>query len=107
MILLLKKSTRQNRFWRMAALAMVAGGLVAYRWDVNMSGLMVIVSYLPGQLAVAYTSYFPSLVEIGAGLGVIGFGLTAFSLGVRYLRVVDHQYVAQEPLGLKFKEEAS
>jgi Ni/Fe-hydrogenase subunit HybB-like protein len=45
---------------------------------------------------VAYTSYFPSLVEIGAGLGVIAFGLTAFSLGVRYLKVVDHRYVAQE-----------
>jgi len=45
---------------------------------------------------VAYTSYFPSLVEIGAGLGVIAFGLAAFSLGVRYLRVVDHRIFSQE-----------
>ncbi len=95
MILLLKQTTRQNRFWRMMALAMVVGGVVAYRWDVNLSGLLVVVSYLPGEATVAYTSYFPSLVEIGAGLGVIAFGLTAFSLGIRYLKVVDHRYVSE------------
>jgi Ni/Fe-hydrogenase subunit HybB-like protein len=94
MILLLKQSTRQNRFWRMVALAMVVGGVIAYRWDINLSGFLVIVSYLPGQPTVSYTSYFPSLVEIGAGLGVIAFGLTAFSLGVRYLKVVDHRYTS-------------
>jgi len=96
MILLLKQGTRQNRFWRMAALAMVVGGVIAYRWDINLGGFLVVVSYLPGEATVAYTSYFPSLVEIGAGLGVIAFGLMAFSLGVRYLKVVDHRYVAQE-----------
>ena len=96
MILLLKQGTRQNRFWRMAALAMVVGGVIAYRWDINLGGFLVVVSYLPGEATVAYTSYFPSLVEIGAGLGIIAFGLAAFSLGVRYLKVVDHRYVAQE-----------
>ncbi len=101
MILLLKQGTRQNRFWRMLALAMVVGGVVAYRWDVNLSGLLVIVSYLPGEAAVTYTSYTPSLVELGAGLGVIAFGLTAFSLGVRYLKVVDHRYVAKEHVSVK------
>jgi Ni/Fe-hydrogenase subunit HybB-like protein len=92
MVLLLKQQTRQNRFWRMVALALVVIGVIAYRWDVNLSGFLVVVSYLPGATTVAYTSYFPSLVEIGAGLGVIAFGLTAFSLGVRYLKVVDHRY---------------
>jgi Ni/Fe-hydrogenase subunit HybB-like protein len=96
MILLLKQQTRQDRFWRMVALAMVVGGVIAYRWDINLSGLLVIVSYLPGEPTVTYTSYFPSLVEIGAGMGVIAFGLTAFSLGVRYLKVVDHRYATQE-----------
>lgn len=95
LILLLRQQTRQNRFWRMAALALVVGGVIAYRWDINLSGFLVIVSYLPGEAVVSYTSYLPSLVEIGAGLGVIAFGLTAFSLGVRYLRVVDHRYVAE------------
>ena len=96
MILLLKQSTRQNRFWRMVALAMVVGGVIAFRRDINLSGFLVVVSYLPGQPTVTYTSYLPSLVEIGAGLGVIAFGLTAFSLGVRYLKVVDHRYAAEE-----------
>jgi len=96
MILLLKQGTRQNRFWRMAALAMVVGGVIAYRWDINLGGFLVVVSYLPGEATVAYTSYFPSLVEIGAGLGVIAFGLAAFSLGVRYLKVVDHRIFSQE-----------
>lgn len=95
MILLLRQHTRQNRFWRMVALAMVVGGVVAYRWDINLSGFLVIVSYLPGQPTVTYTSYIPSLVEIGAGLGIIAYGLMTFSLGVRYLRAVDHRYMAE------------
>jgi Ni/Fe-hydrogenase subunit HybB-like protein len=70
---------------------MVVGGVVAYRWDTNLSGLFVLVSYLPGEPTVSYTSYRPSLVEWMAGLGVIAYGLMLFSLGVRYLRVVDHR----------------
>jgi Ni/Fe-hydrogenase subunit HybB-like protein len=96
MILLLKQKTRQHPFWRMLACALVVGGVIAYRWDVNMSGLLVVLSYLPGELTVAYTSYVPSLVEIGAGLGIIAYGLTLFSLGVRYLKVVDHRYAPAE-----------
>lgn len=96
MVLLLKQGTRQNRFWRMVALALVVIGVIAYRWDVNLSGFLVVVSYLPGATTVAYTTYSPSLVEIGGGLGIIAFGLTAFSLGVRYLRVVDHRYIENE-----------
>ena len=56
----------------------------------------MVVSYLPGKANVTYTSYVPSLVEIGAGFGVIAFGLLAFSLGVRYLRVVDHRIYNKE-----------
>jgi len=96
MILLLKQKTRSHPFWRMVACALVVGGLVAYRWDVNMSGLLVVLSYLPGQPTAAYTSYTPSLVEIAAGLGVVAYGLALFSLGVRYLKVVDHRFAASE-----------
>ncbi|MFN2121693.1 MAG: NrfD/PsrC family molybdoenzyme membrane anchor subunit, partial [Anaerolineales bacterium] len=96
MILLLTNSTRQNRFWRMVALALVVVGVVAYRWDTNLSGLLVVMSYLPGQQVMAYASYTPSLVEIVTGLGVIAYGLLAFSLGVRYLNVVNHRLVVEE-----------
>jgi molybdopterin-containing oxidoreductase family membrane subunit len=91
MVLLLNPRTRSRPFWRMAALALVVIGVIAYRWDTNLSGQLVVLSYLPGDPEVAYTSYVPSLVEILSGAGVIGYGLLAFSLGVRYLKVVDHR----------------
>ncbi len=96
MILLLNSKTRLNPFWRMAALLMVVGGLVAYRWDINLAGALIVLSYLPGQPTVSYTSYTPSLVEWAIGLGVIAYGFLAFSLGVRYLRVVDHRLTEEE-----------
>ena len=95
MILLLYKPTRTNRFWRMIALFLVATGVVAFRWDTNITGFLVVMPYVPGQ-AIAYTSYKPSLVEVVAGAAIIAYGLTAFSLGVKYLRVVDHSLVEAE-----------
>jgi len=95
MILLLYKPTRTNRFWRMVALFLVATGVVAFRWDTNITGFLVVMPYVPGQ-AIAYTSYRPSLVEVMAGAAIIAYGLTAFSLGVKYLRVVDHSLVEAE-----------
>jgi Ni/Fe-hydrogenase subunit HybB-like protein len=96
MILLLNHKTRLNPFWRMAALLMVVGGVVAFRWDINLSGALVVLSYLPGQPTVSYTSYTPSLVEWAIGLGVIAYGFLAFSIGVRYFRVVDHRLTDEE-----------
>ncbi len=96
MVLLLTPYTRKHPFWRMVALGFVVLGVIAYRWDTNLSGLMVVMSYIPGQPAVSYTSYVPSLVEITSGLGIIAYGLLAFSLGVRYLKVVDHRITVEE-----------
>ena len=95
MILLLYKPTRMNRFWRMIALFLVAAGVVAFRWDTNISGLLVVMPYVPG-LEIAYTSYKPALIEFIAGAAIIAYGLTAFSLGVKYLRVVDHTLIEEE-----------
>jgi len=95
MFLLLYKQTRQNRFWRMLALFLVAAGVVAFRWDTNIAGFLVVMPYVPG-LEIAYTSYVPSLIEFLTGAGIIAYGLTAFSLGVKYLRVVDHTLVEEE-----------
>ena len=95
MILLLYKPTRINRFWRMLALILVAAGVVAFRWDTNITGQLVLMPYVAGQ-AIAYTSYRPSLIEILTGSAIIAYGLTAFSLGVKYLRVVDHTLVEEE-----------
>jgi Ni/Fe-hydrogenase subunit HybB-like protein len=96
MILLLNKRTRALPFWRMLALALVVGGVVAYRWDTNLVGFLVVLSYLPGLPAVTYTSYTPSLIEFLAGGGVVAYGFLAVSLGVRYLKVVDHDELHEE-----------
>jgi Ni/Fe-hydrogenase subunit HybB-like protein len=96
MILLLVPYTRKHPFWRMLALGLVVVGVIAYRWDTNLSGLLVVMSYLPNAPAVSYTSYVPSLIEIVSGLGIIAYGLLAFSLGVRYLKVVDHRLTVEE-----------
>jgi molybdopterin-containing oxidoreductase family membrane subunit len=95
MVLLLYNKTRANRFWRMFALFFVAAGVVAFRWDINLAGSLVVISYLP-EAAISYTSYRPSIVEWLTGLGIISYGLLAFSLGVKYLRVVDHTLVEEE-----------
>jgi Ni/Fe-hydrogenase subunit HybB-like protein len=85
MVILLYTPTRMNRFWRM----------VAFRWDINVSGFLVVMPYVPGQ-AIAYTSYRPSVIEILTGSAIIAYGLAAFSLGVKYLRVVDHTLIEKE-----------
>jgi molybdopterin-containing oxidoreductase family membrane subunit len=95
MILLLYKPTRMNRFWRMVALLLVAVGVVAFRWDTNITGQLVLMPYIADQV-IAYTSYKPSWVEIATGAAIIAYGLTVFSLGVRYLRVVDHTLIEEE-----------
>jgi Ni/Fe-hydrogenase subunit HybB-like protein len=74
MILLLKSRTRNMPLWRMLALILVVGGVVAYRWDTNLSGFLVVLSYLPGQIAVTYTKYVPSLIEFMVGFGVVAYG---------------------------------
>lgn len=95
MVLLLMRSTRQNPFWRMVSLGLVVLGVIALRWDTNLSGLFVVISYVPGE-AIAYASYAPSLVELVTGFGIVALGLLSFSIGVRYLRVVDHRYAIAE-----------
>jgi molybdopterin-containing oxidoreductase family membrane subunit len=102
MILLLYKKTRANPFWRMIALVLVAAGVVAFRWDTNIAGFLVVMPYVSGQ-AIAYASYTPSLIEILTGAAIIAYGLTALSLGVKYLRVVDHTLVEEEHETVKVK----
>jgi Ni/Fe-hydrogenase subunit HybB-like protein len=94
-IVLLKDSLRRKPILRMMALALVALGIVAHRWDTTMVGQMVVLTYLPQEIVARYTSYMPSLIEILTGAGIAAYGLTAFTLGVRYLKVVDHTQSAE------------
>ncbi len=90
MVILLSARLRSQPRLHILALLLVVGGLVAYRWDVNLVGQLVVAGALPQEITPLYTYYVPSLVEFMAGIGVIAYGLLAFTLGVRYLKVVDH-----------------
>jgi Ni/Fe-hydrogenase subunit HybB-like protein len=90
MVILINKRTRSQPFWRMLAMLLVVAGVAAFRWDTNLSGLLIVLSYLPGAPSMGYTTYRPSSIELLSGAGIISFGLLAFSLAVRYLKVVDH-----------------
>jgi Ni/Fe-hydrogenase subunit HybB-like protein len=60
-----------------------------------MVGQLVVFNYLPQGLTPQYTRYIPSLIEIMAGAGVISYGLLSFTLGVKYLNVVNHEAVEE------------
>ena len=90
-ILLLVPRFRKSWLAQVVALTFVVGGVVAYRWDINMSGLLVILTYLPQEVKAIYTTYFPSTIEILSGLGVVAYGALAITLGVRYLNLIDHE----------------
>ncbi len=89
-VVLLYRPWRENPVLRMMALLLVVGGLAAYRWDTTLAGQLVVVNYLPQDLAARYTTYVPSLIEFVSGAGVVAYGALAITLGIRYLGVVDH-----------------
>jgi molybdopterin-containing oxidoreductase family membrane subunit len=89
-ILLLVPRFRKSWTAQVIALALVVAGVVAFRWDVNMSGLLIILTYLPQEITAVYTTYFPSTIEIISGLGVLAYGVLAITIGVRYLNLIDH-----------------
>lgn len=96
MIILLSGRLRRQPHLHFLALVCIIGGLVAYRWDTNIVSQMVVFNYLPQDLSPRYTAYVPSLVEIISGLGVIAYGLLVFTLGVRFLGIVDHESAEHE-----------
>ena len=56
-----------------------------------MVGQLVMLTYLPQEIIARYTDYVPSLIEFLTGAGIVAYGLMAFTLGVRYLNIVDHR----------------
>ncbi|MEN8241094.1 MAG: NrfD/PsrC family molybdoenzyme membrane anchor subunit [Chloroflexota bacterium] len=89
-VILLNERMRRNPITRTAALVMVIGGVIAYRWDTNMVGQLVVQAPIPMSNLPVYTQYFPSAVEISAALGILAIGLMIFTLGAKYLKIVDH-----------------
>lgn len=90
-VLLLTPRLRRLPVLLMLAMALIIGGVVAYRWDTNLVGQVVLLSYLPEQLIARYTDYVPSLVEFLTGGAIVAYGLLAFTLAARYLNIVDYE----------------
>ena len=60
--------------------------LTVNRWNVTLSGLIVPPQWSPGVLGnVVAAKYIPSWTEIAVSIGVLGYALLAFTLGVKYL----------------------
>lgn len=96
-VLLLSGYFRRVERVRLLALALVAIGVVAYRWDTNLVGELVVFGQVAGSDVPLFTTYTPSLIEILTGTGVIAYGLLAVTFGVRYLNVIDHGEVVEAP----------
>ena len=94
-ILLFARRFRTNPNLRMLAFLLVVGGVVAYRWDTNLAGQLILMTYLPQEIVARYTTYFPSAVEFLSGAGVIAYGALAVTLGIKYLNVVDHSQIPE------------
>ncbi len=90
-VLLLVPRLRRLPGVRMIALALVAGGVVAYRWDTTLVGQLVVLTYLPSEIVARYTEYVPSLIEFLTAAGIVAYGMAAVSLGIRYLNIIDHR----------------
>ncbi|MBK9747723.1 MAG: polysulfide reductase NrfD [Chloroflexi bacterium] len=85
-ILLLAPRFRQRDIWIIAAAALATLGTVVNRWNVTLSGLILPLDWTPGSAELfAAHGYFPSPVEWGVAVGVLGYALLMFSLGLRFL----------------------
>ena len=89
-VILLSGKLRSNKLLRGGALALVVGGVIAYRWDTNLVGQLIVQPPFAAAEAPLYTRYLPAPLEIVVALGIIGFGMFAITMGVRYLRIIDH-----------------
>jgi Ni/Fe-hydrogenase subunit HybB-like protein len=96
-ILLLIPYFRRVERVRILALALVVIGVIAFRWNTNLVGQLVVFGTVPGSDIPLFTDYTPSLIEILTGVGVIAYGLLAITFGVRYLNVINHGEVVEAP----------
>ena len=95
-IILLKSSWRRNFNLRSLALCLVVLGVIAYRWDLNLSGQLIVMSSNPLGLDIFFTRYTPSLIEVFVGLGIVSYGILAVIMGIQYLGIVDHGVASQK-----------
>jgi Ni/Fe-hydrogenase subunit HybB-like protein len=85
-IILLTPRLRRQDLWVVIAALLAIVGIITNRWDVTLSGLIVPLDWSAGVANVfPVHQYFPTLTEWGVTIGVIGYALLMFTLGLRYL----------------------
>jgi Ni/Fe-hydrogenase subunit HybB-like protein len=90
LIILLNNRLRRMPFTRTLAYVLIVGGVIAYRWDVNLVGQLIVQTPIQMKDSLLFTSYTPATIEIIVAVGIVSIGLMLFTLGAKYLRIVDH-----------------
>jgi Ni/Fe-hydrogenase subunit HybB-like protein len=86
--ILLYRPSRRNDRMAMTALGLIVMGVLINRWNVTLSGLIAPPQWSPGVIGnVVLASYLPSLPEIAVAIGIAGYALIGFSLGVKHLPI--------------------
>ena len=85
-IILLVPRWRQQDMWVLLAAGLAVIGIIINRWNVTLSGLIVPLDWSPGTAELfPVNAYVPNLVEWGTALGILGYALLMFTLGLRFL----------------------
>ena len=85
-IILLSSRLRTQDLWIVVAGLLAVAGVIVNRWNVTLSGLVVPMDWSPGVADLfPVHHYFPSLTEMGVGLGVLGYALLMLTLGLYFL----------------------
>lgn len=91
-ILLYRPLCRNDRAL-MLALGLVVMAVVVNRWNVTLSGLVVPPDWSPGVLGnIVANTYIPSWTEVAVAVGILGYGLLGFTLGVKYLPIYPQEH---------------
>ncbi len=97
-IIFLWPRTRGNRLALIVAGALSVMGLITYRWNTTLSGLVVPLDWSPGvEYTPAIVHYTPSLVEWGVTIGIIGYWWLAWSLAARFVKLYPYARNPGEP----------
>lgn len=92
-IILLVPRLRRQDMWIFVAALLAILGIIANRWNVTLSGLVVPMDWSPGAADLfPVRSYRPTLIEWGVASGVIGYALLMLTLGLRYLPLFPKQH---------------
>jgi molybdopterin-containing oxidoreductase family membrane subunit len=91
-IIFLHPRFRKNPRALVVGAFLAALGLVFSRWNVTVSGLIVPLNYALGTLfQVSPADYFPSLIEWGVIIGVLGYVMLLFTVAVYFLPIFEYE----------------